>query len=236
MPHEQPAEFPARPRLTLAQKALATSTEAQQMLDRVARNFVVSFSGADYDDVRSAASMALLRAAQTYVPGKVPFVQFARLHVRGHVLRTMARDWAALPSAEVLLKKAESNPSRLQPADAMEAARATPQAAARRLHHWGAEWVMEHALVCAATPERALMEAEAQTQVGEALSASIAELGPTQRDVVRRSMAGEAFVSIARSMGFSSRTLQRRHGEAMASLKRGLASRGVHQVPCELSG
>ena len=229
-----PQPTATRPRLTLAEKALATSTEAQQLLDRMARGFLVAFPAANYDDVRSEGSMAMLRAAQKYVPGKVPFVQFARVYVRGHVLRTMAKDWAALPSAQTLLKKAESNPRRLQPADAMEAARATPKAAARRLQHWGAEWVMEHVLVCAQTPEWALIEAEGQTKMREALLASIAALDTVHQDVVMRAMAGETFVAIGRSMGCTSGTARRWHGEAMAHMRHDLAARGVHELLDEL--
>ena len=223
-----------RHRLTPAQKALVTSSEAQQLVQYATRLFTFLSPNAPVDELTSVANEELVRAARRYDP--THGARFATYASKGVVGRLTDR-----LTAEARFQQWRNaiafHSLALQPS--LDSARDTPDQATERLHRrlgaaFAARAVAALAAVDPLSPEQSVSLTQQWHRAIAALKRGRAQLPRDQAVVIQRHFyEGVSVEAVASEIGCSRSAAYRLRKEALDRLCRFLIAEGV--TPIEAS-
>ena len=220
------------PRLTLGQRALLQTPEAQAIVRDAVRWVAIHLAWADPDEARALAHEALVLRVRGYEPSKGSFAGYASAFVRGHVLRQLLKERAAVPTIDALLRVLERGPSEHRSSkDRLEQAASSREEVrcrtTRRLTRMVVEMFAEAARVEHRSPEVLLIAHQERARLDRAVSQAYASLPDELAQIMRLRQEDKTVAEIAARVGCSPRTAARRLASALVRLEHALRARGV---------
>lgn len=224
------------PRLTLGQKALLRTPQAEAIVRDAVRRAVARMPWADRDEARALAEEALVLRVRTHRPDKGSLATYASDFVRGHVLRGLLKERASVPTIDALVRVLErgrpEHRSKARMEDAAAGRGEIRRRIERRMTLMLVEMVTASACVEERTPEALLMRRQERAlldrTLGDALAALPAELAEVMRLRLER---GLTVAELAEAKDWSPRKAARRLAEALVLLRHALLAAGVVSLP-----
>jgi RNA polymerase sigma factor (sigma-70 family) len=220
------------PKLTLGQRALLQTPEAQAVVRDAVRWAAIHLTWADRDEARALAHEALVLRVRGYEPSKGSFASYAGAFVRGHMLRQLLKERAAVPRIDALLRvlargRSEHRSSKDRLEEATTSREEVRRRTKKRLTRMVVEMFAEAARIEDRSPETLLIAHQERARLDRAVAQASAALPDELAQVMRLRQEDKTVAEIAASLGCSPRTAARRLAAAIVQLEHALRAAGV---------